>query len=48
MFITDRLGKMHHYEENKFKADKMVVFINSKLPYLENSEPSFQFGTGEL
>ena len=47
MFIADRMGKLHHYED-KFVADKMVVFINSVLPYLENSEPSFDFATSDL
>ena len=47
MFIANRLGKLEHYN-GEYEADKMLAFINSKLPYLENAEPTFEYLGGEL
>ena len=42
LFLKTRLGKIEHFE-NKFDLDLLIQFIASKLPYIEMTEPEYEY-----
>lgn len=47
LFLKTRLGKIEHFE-NLFELDLLVQFIASKLPYIQMTEPEYEYDFDEL